>query len=153
MVQNVRKMLAPIDFSEYSMGALNAAWELAQDFKAELHIMHVVAPAPHFYLPFADSPERNRQLAVQSAMVDQTDEELQRLKKEQFADNKSIVTAVVKGHAVQQIVAYAKEQSIDLIMLATHGHTGAEHLVIGSVAEKLCRLAPCSVLIYRGPRA
>jgi nucleotide-binding universal stress UspA family protein len=53
------------------------------------------------------------------------------------------------GPPVPKLVEYAKQQQIDLILLATHGRTGIEHLMIGSVAEKLARYAPCSVLVFR----
>ncbi len=53
------------------------------------------------------------------------------------------------GPPVPKLVEYAKDQRIDLILHATHGRTGIEHLMIGSVAEKLVRAAPCSVLVFR----
>jgi universal stress protein A len=53
------------------------------------------------------------------------------------------------GPPVPKLVEYAKQQQIDLILLATHGRTGIEHLMIGSVAEKLARYAPCSVMVFR----
>ena len=53
------------------------------------------------------------------------------------------------GPPVQVLVDYAKEQAIDLIVVATHGRTGGEHMLIGSVTEKLVRNAPCSVLVFR----
>jgi nucleotide-binding universal stress UspA family protein len=82
-------------------------------------------------------------------MLEQAEEELKRIKKDEFGDSKNVVTFAEVGHPVQKLLDYAKRNEIDLIMLATHGRTGAEHLVIGSVAEKLVRYAPCSVLVYR----
>jgi len=142
MIQNVKKMLAPVDFSAYSMTALKDAWELANDFNADMHIVYVVAPIFTII-------ERGRELAREAAMVEQAEAELLRLKKADFADSNRITTAVLVGPPVPKLIEYAKEQAMNLIVLATHGRTGAEHLLIGSVAEKLVRLASCSVLVLR----
>jgi nucleotide-binding universal stress UspA family protein len=143
MIQNVKKMLAPIDFSKYSMDALNGAAELARDIGAELHVLHVVAPHRSFL------EQESTELVRETAMVDQTEEELARIKKDVLGNSDKVVTAVVTGPPVVKIAEYARDKKIDLIMMATHGHTGAEHLVIGSVAEKVARNSPCSVLIFR----
>jgi len=142
MIQIVKKMLAPIDFSAYSMAALRDAWELTNDFKADLHLVHVVAPIFTII-------ERGRELAREAAMVEQAESELLRIKKAEFSNSSRVTTAVLVGPPVPKLIDYAKEQAINLIALATHGRTGAEHLLIGSVAEKLVRLASCSVLVLR----
>jgi universal stress protein A len=150
MIQNVKKILAPIDFSELSMEAMRGAMELAKDVGAEVHLAHIIAPHHTFIpLPLATNAEQSRELAREAAMLEQAEEELNRIKKDEFGDSKKVVTYAEVGHPVPKLVDYAKRNEIDLIMLATHGRTGAEHLVIGSVAEKLVRYAPCSVLVFR----
>ena len=150
MIQNVKKILAPIDFSEISMEAMRGAMELAKGIGAEVHLVHIIAPHHHFIpLPLATNAEQSRELVREAAMLEQAEEELKRIKKDEFGDSKNVVTFAEVGHPVQKLLDYAKRNEIDLIMLATHGRTGAEHLVIGSVAEKLVRYAPCSVLVYR----
>jgi nucleotide-binding universal stress UspA family protein len=145
MIQNVKKVLAPIDFSEFSMEAMRAAWELAKDLGAELHIVHVVAPH-HSFLE-----QQSTEIARAAALAEQTEEELARIKKSEFGNSAKVITAVTTGAPVVKLCEYAKQNQIDLIMLATHGRTGSEFLVIGSVAEKIARNAPCSVLVYRRP--
>lgn len=150
MIQNVKKILAPIDFSELSMEAMRGAMELAKDVGAEVHLVHIIAPHHTFIpLPLATNAEQSRELAREAAMLEQAEEELNRIKKDEFGDSKKVVTYAEVGHPVPKLVDYTKRNEIDLIMLATHGRTGAEHLVIGSVAEKLVRYAPCSVLVFR----
>ena len=150
MIQNVKKILAPVDFSELSMEAMRGAMELAKNVGAEVHLAHIIAPHHTFIpLPLATNAEQSRELAREAAMLEQAEEELNRIKKDEFGDSKKVVTFAEVGHPTQKLVDYAKRNEIDLIMLATHGRTGAEHLVIGSVAEKLVRYAPCSVLVYR----
>ncbi len=150
MIQNVKKILAPIDFSEHSMNAMRSAMELAKDVGAEVHLVHVIAPHHHFIpLPLATNVEQSRELAREAAMLEQAEEELAHLKKDEFGDSKKVSTFAVIGHPVQKLVDYAKEQSIDLIVMATHGRSGIEHAVLGGTTEKIVRNSPCSVLVIR----
>ena len=142
MIQNLKKILAPIDFSEYSMEALRGAMELAKDLDGELHIVHVVAP--HFALL-----DKMREQARETLMLEEAEEELARIRRDDCGNSATVFTQVLVGPPVPKLLEYAKEQQIDLILLATHGRTGIEHLMIGSVAEKLVRAAPCSVLVFR----
>jgi len=153
MIQNVKKILAPIDFSVHSMEAMRGAMELAKDVGAEVHLMHVVAPHHHFIpLPLATSAEQSRELVREAAMIEQAEEELARIKKDDFGDSKKVFTFSVVGPPVQKLCEYAKEQAIDLIVMSTHGRTGADFTLIGSVTEKVVRNSPCSVLVFR-PRS
>jgi universal stress protein A len=150
MIQSVKKILAPIDFSELSMVAMRGAMELAKDIGAEVHLVHVVAPHHTFIpLPLATNAEQSRELVREAAMVEQADEELSRIKREEFGDSKKVFTFAVVGPPVQKLVEYATQNQIDLILISTHGRTGSEHMLIGSVTEKLTRYAPCSVLVLR----
>jgi nucleotide-binding universal stress UspA family protein len=150
MIQNVKKILAPVDFSDFSMQALTGAWDLAKDTGAELHLLHVVAPHHNFLpLPLTLDAERAREIAREAAMVEQSEEELARIKKDQLENSKKVTTAATVGSPVAKIIEYVKQNGIDLIVMSTHGRTGGELLLIGSVTEKLVRLAPCAVLVLR----
>ena len=150
MIQNVKKILAPIDFSPHSMDAMRAAMELAKDVGAEVHLVHVIAPHHIFIpLPLATSGEQSRELAREAAMLEQAEEELAHLKKDEFGDSNKVFTFAAVGHPVQKLVDYAKEQAIDLIVMATHGRSGVEHMLLGGTTEKIVRGAPCSVLVIR----
>jgi universal stress protein A len=150
MIQNVKKILAPIDFSPHSMEAMRAAMELAKDVGAEVHLVHVIAPHHTFIpLPLATSAEQSRELAREAAMLEQAEEELAHLKKDEFGDSNKVFTFAAVGHPVQKLVEYAKEQGIDLIVMATHGRSGIEHALLGGTTEKIVRTAPCSVLVIR----
>lgn len=76
-------------------------------------------------------------------------ESLARLVAEHGLERFRVQTAVRPGVPHQEITDYAKEANIDLIVLGTHGHTGLVHMLMGSVAEKVVRLAPCPVLTVR----
>lgn len=150
MIQNVKKILAPVDFSTHSMEAMRGAMELAKDSGAEVHLMHVIAPHHAFIpLPLATNAEQSRELAREAAMLEQAEEELARFKKDEFGNAKNVFTFAVVGHPVEKLIDYAKEQAIDLIMVATHGRSSTEHLLLGGTTEKIVRNAPCSVLVFR----
>jgi nucleotide-binding universal stress UspA family protein len=150
MIQNVKKILAPIDFSDFSMQGMRGAKELAADVNAEVHLVHVVVP--HFHvipLPLATSGDQSFELTRESAMTQQAEEELTRIKKDDFGNSPKVSTAVLNGSPVKTLIEYAEQNAIDLIVLSTHGRSGVDRVMIGSVAEKLVRLAHCSVLVLR----
>lgn len=141
---NVSKILYPTDFSDPSACALNYAAEMAEKFDAELIMLHVLLDESQmvsFYLP---------QLTIKNLSKDM--EEGARAKMEEFIketgvlDGISYTTEMVKGIADDEIIKYAKENDVDMIIIGTHGRTGLEHVIFGSTAEKVVRSAPCPVL-------
>lgn len=150
MIHNVKKILAPIDFSEFSFEAMRGAWELAKDVGAELHLLHVVAPHTIFVpLLLTQDAESAREMAREASMMQQAEDELARIKKDQLENSPKVVTSAVVGAPVPKIIDYADNKAIDLILVSSHGRTGFNRMLIGSVAEKLVRGAPCSVLVLR----
>ena len=150
MIHNVKKILSPIDFSEFSFEAMRGAWELAKDVGAELHLLHVVAPHTILVpLLLARDAESAREMAREAAMVQEAEEELARIKKDQLENSPKVVTSAVVGPPVPKIIDYAEREAINLILVSSHGRTGFNRMLIGSVAEKLVRGAPCSVLVLR----
>lgn len=154
MIQNVKKILAPIDFSDFSMVGMQGAKELATDLGAEVHLVHVVVPHFHIIpLPLATSGDQSFEQTRESAMKQQAEEELERIKKDDFGNSPKVFTAVLNGSPVKMLIEYAEQNAIDLIVLPTHGRSGVDRVMIGSVAEKLVRLAHCSVLVLRRARS
>lgn len=144
MIQNI---LAPIDFSDYSKNALKYAVQFAKDFKAKLYLVYVVEPMIY------PADFSMGQIAIPSTDIDlnrRAEEELQNLAKS-LSSGLVVETMIRTGKPFVEIIEAAKEKDIDLIILATHGHTGVEHLLFGSTAEKVVRKAPCPVLTLREP--
>jgi nucleotide-binding universal stress UspA family protein len=143
MIVSIRRILFPTDFSEPAAEAKNYALVLADRLGAELHLLHVVVP-PGMPFPNADTSWTMPATGVKGLVKDAE----QRLSEEigTWAEARRAVSSVVTGFAVDEIVHYAEEQQIDLIVVGTHGLTGITHLLLGSVAEKLVRCAPCPVL-------
>jgi nucleotide-binding universal stress UspA family protein len=148
----VKKILCPTDFSEPSYAALKTADELAAHFSAQLLLLHVIPPVPGQH-PFPDPPVANttdeplyqQQLALEAETL------LEDLVRERVCKEVRAATLVLTGEPSDEILRAAREQGVDLIVIATHGRSGWRHLVFGSVAEKVVRLAPCPALTLAAP--
>lgn len=141
-------ILVAIDFSAHSQRALDRALGLAAQDGAQLHLVHAVElPA----VPLAYGYE------VPSSYLTSAREAAHELLEE------AVKGAAAKGVDAQHhlcgapaemgIVAVASEIDADLLVVGTHGHTGLKHLALGSVAERVLRRAPCSVLVVKEPGA
>jgi len=146
MIQ-LKKILLPTDFSDYSQNAAAYATEFANSFGAELHLLHVmqdlVATVPEPGLAFPPPGDYMQELQ-QSA-----EQGLAKLPDPPLNDGGKVVRVVRQGPPFLEVVRYAKENDIDLIIMGTHGRSGLSHVLLGSVAEKVVRKAPCPVLTVR----
>ena len=139
-------ILVPIDFSQHSQMALRHAKALAPLFDARLDLLHVIEEQLHpaFYNTGVFSvydmiPEIEEQAA----------EELETVFRETEGPDVEAAFYVRHGHAAHEIVAFAKEHRPTLIVMATHGLRGVEHFLMGSVAEKVVRMAPTPVFTVK----
>lgn len=141
---NISRILLPTDFSEPAKQALQYAMELADRFAAELHLLHIVREVV-YPLPDASTswtlPVTNQQPEIDAAI-----KRLQEIPGSEYAGQRRFVRTAEVGNPSENIVKYADKLKIDLIVIGTHGHTGLSHLLLGSVAEKVVRLATCPVL-------
>ena len=140
----IHTVLGSSDFSEQSYKALQVAIEMAAHFQAELVLVHVVPAAPGIFADPAYAfagPEQYEQALKESA-----EKQLSIAAQNLPAELKSRI-AIGTGDAANEIVRLAKIEAADLIVIATHGLTGWRHLVFGSVAEKVIRLADRPVLV------
>lgn len=144
-----RDILVPIDFSEYSEAALQQAIAIASEFGAALDLLHVVEEPLHpaFYNTGVFSI-----YDIQPDVEVRAEEHLKKLAQASAPEGLEVRYHVRPGHAAREIVAFAEERRSGLIVMATHGLTGIEHLLIGSVAEKVTRMAPCPVFTAKRSR-
>lgn len=136
----IEKLLVPVDFSDYSKKAVEAAREFAKQFSARLVFLHVIGQEVHpaYYATSYDSLFLiDPQLQARS---------IKNLKEFTGGEIKNAEYVTREGRAYKEIVEYAKENECDLIFMATRGLTGLEHLLIGSNTERVVRLAHCPVL-------
>jgi nucleotide-binding universal stress UspA family protein len=146
---DLHRILVPTDFSKFSKIAVNYAVALAEKFGAELYLLHVVQDLALFIpdavavVPPVAVPVDQFTVAARAAL-DRVVEENQL---ERFHAHRE----VREGTPFYEIIRFAKEANIDLIVMGTHGHSGLAHVLLGSVTEKVVRKAPCPVLTIRHP--
>ncbi len=142
----IKRILVPIDFSEYSKKAFRYAVDFARTFSSELILVYVVEPVVYpadfsfgqVALPSVETELQTRGLQQLQVLIE----------KEVPADIKAR-PLVRSGKPFVEIILAAKEEQTDLIIIATHGHSGIEHVLFGSTAEKVVRKSPCPVLSIR----
>jgi len=138
---NLKHVLVPTDFGRASEAALTYGRTLARTFGADLHLLHVMDNT--FFRPMAGDP-----LAVKAATYKLLHDKLTAT---DCADLRGRAVVEVSDDPHDVIVEYAKAYGIDLIVMGTHGRQGAAHVLMGSVAERVVRSAPCPVLTVRQP--
>ena len=148
METTINKVLVPIDFSDYSKSSLRYAVNFAKSFNAEIILIYVVEPViypPDFSMGQIAMP------SINTEWDDRAKDELQKLAKSEIIGAVKVKTIIKTGKPFVEIIETAKEENVDLIIIATHGHSGVEHILFGSTAEKVVRKAPCPVLTLREP--
>lgn len=149
----INRILYPTDFSERSLVALPVAIDLARRYGAELYCLHVVEMPGEFILE--DSymlPLVTEYQPDYGKLKEAAESHLEQFVTQHVPDLQGAVTrAVVTGKPFAEIIRYAREQNIDLIVLGTHGRSALGSVLLGSVAEKVVRKARCPVLTVRHP--
>lgn len=141
--ERFERVLVPIDFSEHSRAALRNAKLLAADYGAHITLLHVVEEVvyPDFYYPVSATGTLQAE-----SLREEAKRRLDQMQKELGPD---CTVHVSIGRAAHEIAQFAEEDRSDLIVIATHGLTGVESALLGSVAGRVTRMAPCSVLSIR----
>ena len=143
---SLKRILVPTDFSPLSKKALQYAQRFAENFHAEVILVHVIEPevTPAFdgYMisppPMLNSSDASEKKALKTLAM-----------KVRMAGVERVESNVRRGLASHEIVDAARDFNVDLIVIATHGYTGWKHFCIGSTAERVVRAAPCPVLVVR----
>ncbi|MBI2620099.1 MAG: universal stress protein [Ignavibacteriales bacterium] len=143
---DLKNILVPIDFSEHSKKALQYAIPFARQFRARISLIYVVEPTVY---PADFSFGQVGFPAIEDELRKRGGEELDDLLRHEIGKRVPAKRAIRTGKAFYEILQYAKEEQVDLIIIATHGHSGLEHALFGSTAEKVVRKAPCPVLVVR----
>jgi nucleotide-binding universal stress UspA family protein len=141
-------ILVPSDFSECSDAALRYGLELARRFDARLHLLHVVQDpltqpwaAEGFSAPLFEAVEKwQREAKARLAAAIP------------LSDVGRVTVSATVAWPYAEILRYAAENDVDLIVMGTHGRSGVSHMLLGSIAEKVVRHAPCPVLTVRHPQ-
>jgi len=146
-MRKVNEIVCPIDFSRPSNAALKEAIGMAKQYKAELILVSVVEPivtglmlSVYTYQQYVKRLKNSARDQLKAMIA-------------KYVPKGMKASAVVKtGDPADEIVRIAKSRRADLLVIATHGRRGWGHLIFGSVAEKVIRLAPCPVLVIHPPK-
>ena len=137
------RILYPTDFSESAENALQYVISLSKKYGSKIHVLHVVEPFTYTSDFGIDYSAQYREMEVTAKRL--IEEIVTSLKKSSL----DAEGAVLSGEPFVEIIRYARQENADLIVMATHGRTGIEHMLLGSVAEKVVRKSPCPVLTIK----
>ncbi len=143
---DLKRILAPTDFSEASLVAVEQACRLARHFDAQLDVLYVVPSIPT--LP-ADMNYTFEVPHYEESLREAAEEKLKEIVAGCIPEGVPARSLVAFGDPAAEIVRIAEDEGEDWIVISTHGLTGWKHLVFGSVAEKVVRLSQCPVLTIR----
>ena len=146
---DLHRILVPTDFSKYSQSALAYAVAFAEKFNADLYLLHVVQDLALFIPDMVTVTPPLTPTVKQ--LTDAVQVAFDQVARENHLERVRLHREVREGAPFYEIIRFAKEADIDLIVMGTHGHSGLAHVLLGSVTEKVVRKAPCPVLTVRHP--
>ena len=135
----IRTILVPVDFSKPAEQAMNYALRLARIFGSQIRLLHVIEASTVVTDSMTWVDFYSQVKAVTQPMLENLAKTIRQAGVQVKAD-------LVRGTAYAEIVKQARRHRVDLIVIGTHGRTGLQHLMMGSVAERVVRMAPCPVL-------
>jgi nucleotide-binding universal stress UspA family protein len=150
-MRSFKKILFPVDLSEVSPNIVPYVKDMAAWFDAEIHLLFVARILQHFTSIYVPHPSVNK---FETEMVKGAEKRLQEFVDDHFRPD-SPKAQVVLGDPAAEILNYAQVEGIDLIIIGTHGRKGLEHIIFGSVAERVVKKSPVPVLTvnpYRQPK-
>ncbi len=144
----IERILFPTDISEGSAHAVPFVADLTKHYGAKLYIVHViydVARATGWYVPHISMDELYKDISS-NAM-----KEIEKCCGEELRGHKDIAYKILKGVPHEEILKFAEENKIDMIIMGTHSRKGLDRVIFGSTAERVVRNAPCAVLTVGVP--
>jgi nucleotide-binding universal stress UspA family protein len=148
-MSRIRTIVHPTDFSRASTPAFKRAVEMAKDNRAQLLVVHVLAPAvPIMTADGYVSPKVYEDMEAAARAGAQ--KQLQRLAEQAKRSGVRVRPLLLEGVAHERIVQAARSRKADLVVIGTHGRTGFARFFLGSVASRVLAIAPCPVLTVRG---
>jgi len=147
---SIQRILLPVDFSAPSIAAMHYGLDLARSLGAKATLLHVYG-LPNYVLPDGTALLANAEAIVK--ITEAADRELKGLiaDAEKHEDKVPLDTKLVEGDPAREIIRIAGDEKYDLVVMGTHGRGFLERVLLGSVAERVVRKAPCPVLTLRAP--
>ncbi len=144
----IERILFPTDFSEGSSHALPYAVDLAKHYNAKLYIFHViydVGKAFQLHVPHISADELHKEMNKWAM------DEIGKSYVEEIRGLPGVEKKVLIGIPYEEIIKFAENEKIDIIVIGTYGRSGLERFIFGSTAERVVRRAPCAVMTVRVP--
>jgi nucleotide-binding universal stress UspA family protein len=141
-MQAFKQILFPVDLSEVSPKVVPYVREMAEKFEAEVHLLFVARILQHFTSIYVPHPSISK---FEEELVKGAEKKLQEFIEEYFKDA-PCKAKVILGDAAQEVLNYVQSEGIDLVIMGTHGRKGLEHIIFGSVAERVVKQSPVPVL-------
>jgi len=144
-MKKIQRILVPTDFSEFSLAGMEYVISLSVLYDAQIYLLNVIDHEPTLTFHTVDlhsetllRDNTKKAEAYLGAIIDR-----------KFQNMQNIIPMVRHGDPARTIVKVAKEENVDLIIMATHGRTGVAHVLLGSVAEKVVRQSSIPVLTVK----
>ncbi len=144
---SLKNIMVPVDFSEGSRKALTYGTSFCDNYNATLHLFATIDDRIYedtLFMMYAEQEIRETRQKLTNQQLDKLIDEIH-----QTHPQLKVIKTIQLGIAFAEIINYAKNKAIDLIIMGSHGHTGIAHLLIGSTTEKVVRKASCPVLTVR----
>ncbi len=144
----IEKILFPTDFSEGSYHAVPYAADFSKQYNAKLYIVHIIydfTKATYSHIPHISSDQTIDEITAWA------EKEIDKCCLEQTRGLPNVEKLVLKGVPHEEIIKFAEDNKIDIIVMGTYGRTGLDKMIFGSTAERVVRKAPCPVLAVKQP--
>jgi len=145
--EGLRRILAPLDFSDHGKDAMKVACALASRYGSQLDLVHVLPEGLHpaFYAEWA-----SKLTDVEPGILERVHGALEEaLKESTLCQGPGVQTHALEGHPGREIVRFARDREVDLIVICTHGLSGIRHFLLGSTTEQVVAGADCPVLVTK----
>ncbi|MDW7680052.1 MAG: universal stress protein, partial [bacterium] len=145
-LENIDRIMVPIDFSDHSQTALVYAGKIARVYNSKLLLLHVVEDRVHpsFYLTGKQSI-----FEFMPEIKSRSKEQIEKMCTRANCSDVPSEIFIIEGMASRDLIKFAEENQTDLIVISTHGLSGIEHFFLGSIAEKVVRRSPCPVFTVK----
>ena len=150
-MEEFKKILVPVDLSEISSKIVSVAAMMARKFDAEVHLLFVARVFEYLTSIYVPHPSIDR---FHKEILDGAEQRLAEFMDEHFKGVAKAQWEVRGGDIAEEIIAYTRQQDVDLLILGTHGRKGLDRVVFGSVADRVAKMSPVPVLLvnpYRTP--
>lgn len=142
-MEDIKKILFPVDLSEVSSKIVPWVFQVAKKFDAEVHLLFAARTFQYYADGFVDAGSI---MTIEGELIKGGEKKLEQFSRTYFANYPSCKTEVVVGDAVDEILRYIQTEGMDLVIMGTHGRKGLKHVLLGSVADRIIKMAPIPVL-------